>query len=94
MLVYQLPLRFRDAGFTVWGVDVSQKQLHYLSQENNPVLMWMTSFQNLGQKDGISEPQLRKLSRIVANGDATVPTPITHDLKPDLGDIEDAGRAF
>ena len=76
---------FHDAGFTVWGVDVSQRTVDMVLQGKTRLAtpMLMTLFHSRELKGGISRLQQRKQYHIVMCL-VTVPTPITHDLKPDL----------
>ena len=85
---------FHDAGFNVWGVDVSQKTVDTIIQGKNPT--------GDPDVDGIiPKPNTKNwnittsASEAVPNCDVilvTVPTPITEDLKPDLSYVETAGR--
>ncbi|MGB2038450.1 MAG: nucleotide sugar dehydrogenase [Candidatus Poseidoniaceae archaeon] len=85
---------FQDAGFEVWGVDVSQRTVDMVLKGENPT----------GDPD-VDDimPQLgterwhitTSAAEAVPHCDVilvTVPTPITHDLKPDLSYVEAAGR--
>ena len=85
---------FHDAGFTVWGVDVSQRTVDMILQGKNPT----------GDSDVdkiIPQPKTDRwnitssAAEAVPNCDVvlvTVPTPITNDLKPDLSFVEAAGK--
>ena len=85
---------FHDAGFTVWGVDVSQRTVDMILQGKNPT----------GDSDVdkiIPQPKTDRwnitssAAEAVPNCDVvlvTVPTPITSDLKPDLSFVEAAGK--
>ena len=85
---------FHDAGFTVWGVDVSQRTVDMILQGKNPT----------GDSDVdkiIPRPKTDRwnitssAAEAVPNCDVvlvTVPTPITSDLKPDLSFVEAAGK--
>ena len=85
---------FRDAGFTVWGVDVSQKTVDTIRAGKNPT--GDPDVDDLVPKPGAERWHISTSTAMaVQNCDivlVTVPTPITHDLKPDLSYIEDAGR--
>ncbi|MDE0574916.1 MAG: nucleotide sugar dehydrogenase [Candidatus Poseidoniales archaeon] len=86
---------FRDAGFNVWGVDVSERIVNALYEGRNP----------LGDPDlddMIPAPGSERwnITRNTAEATAacdvlivTVPTPVSDDLKPDLSYVESAGRA-
>ena len=85
---------FHDAGFTVWGVDVSKRTVDMILQGKNPT----------GDSDVdeiVPQPDSKRwyittsAAQAVPHCDVilvTVPTPITHDLKPDLSYVEAAGR--
>jgi len=86
---------FLDAGFTVWGVDISERTIEMVRQGKNP-----TGDPDLN--DIIPTPGVDKwyittnTAEAVPNCDVvlvTVPTPITEELKPDLSYVEMAGRA-
>ena len=86
---------FRDAGFNVWGVDLSERIVDALHEGRNP----------LGDPDlddMIPAPGSERwhITRSTAEATAecdvlivTVPTPVSPDLKPDLSYVESAGRA-
>ncbi len=86
---------FRDAGFNVWGVDLSDRIINALHEGRNP----------LGDPDlddMIPAPDSDRwtITRSTAEATAacdvlivTVPTPVSDDLKPDLTYVESAGRA-
>lgn len=86
---------FYDAGFTVWGVDVSERTVSMIKKGENPT----------GDPDvtGIIPAPGSKNWNItgstkeaVSNCDVvlvTVPTPVTKDLKPDLSYVKSAGKA-
>ena len=85
---------FHDAGFTVWGVDVSQRTVDMVLQGKNPT-------GDPDVDDIVPQPGAQRwhittsAAEAVPNCDVvlvTVPTPITHDLKPDLSYVEAAGR--
>ena len=86
---------FRDAGFNVWGVDLSERIVNALHQGKNP----------LGDPDlddMIPDPNSERWHITQSTSEATiecdvlivtVPTPVSLDLKPDLSFVESAGRA-
>ena len=86
---------FRDAGFNVWGVDLSERIVSSLHDGRNP----------LGDPDlddMIPAPDSDRwtITRSTAEATAacdvlivTVPTPVSEDLKPELSYVESAGRA-
>ena len=86
---------FRDAGFNVWGVDLSEHIVNSLMEGVNP----------LGDPDLddiIPKPGSERWHITSSTSDATdhcdvliitVPTPVSEDLKPDLSYVESAGRA-
>ena len=85
---------FHDAGFTVWGVDVSQRTVDMVLQGKNPT-------GDPDVDDIVPEPGAERWHITTSAAEAvphcdvvlvTVPTPITHDLKPDLSYVEAAGR--
>jgi len=84
---------FLDAGFNVWGVDVSQRVVDTILRGENP-----TGDPEIN--DIIPTPNTKKwnittdTSTAVENCDiliVTVPTPVTSDLKPDLKYVISAG---
>ena len=87
---------FRDAGFNVGGVDLSDRIVDSLHSGQNP----------LGDpdlNDMIPEPGSDRWNITKSTKDATencdvlivtVPTPVSPDLKPDLTYVESAGRAI
>jgi len=86
---------FHDAGFTVWGVDVSQRTVDMVKAGENPT-------GDPDVDDIIPAPGTERWSITTSTAEAvphcdvvlvTVPTPITPDLKPDLSYVEAAGRA-
>ena len=85
---------FHDAGFTVWGADVSQKTVDAIRAGKNPT--GDPDVDDLVPKPGTERWHISTSTAEAAqNCDivlVTVPTPITHDLKPDLSYIEGAGR--
>ena len=85
---------FHDAGFTVWGVDVSERSVNMILNGQNPT--GDPDVNDIVPKPGTSRWHITtSASEAVPNCDVvlvTVPTPITHDLKPDLSYVEKAGR--
>ena len=85
---------FHDAGFTVWGVDVSQKTVDTIREGKNPT-------GDPDVDDIVPQPGTERWHITTSAVEAvphcdvilvTVPTPITEDLKPDLSYVESAGR--
>ena len=85
---------FHDAGFEVWGVDVSQRTIDMVKDGKNPT-------GDPDVDDIIPAPGTERwhitnsAAEAVPHCDVvlvTVPTPITHDLKPDLSYVAGAGR--
>ena len=85
---------FHDAGFTVWGVDVSKRTVDMVLQGKNPT-------GDPDVDDIVPQPDSKRWYITTSAAEAvphcdvilvTVPTPITHDLKPDLSYVEAAGR--
>ena len=85
---------FHDAGFTVWGVDISRATVEKIQQGVNPT-------GDPDVNDIIPQPGADRWNITTSAAEAvphcdvvlvTVPTPITHDLKPDLSFIEAAGQ--
>jgi nucleotide sugar dehydrogenase len=85
---------FHDAGFTVWGVDVSKRTVDMVLQGKNPT--GDPDVDDIVPKPGTERWHITtSAAEAVPNCDVvlvTVPTPITHDLKPDLSYVEGAGR--
>ena len=86
---------FHDAGFNVWGVDVSQRTVDMVRAGENPT-------GDPDVDDIVPAPGTERWNITTSTAEAvphcdvvlvTVPTPITHDLKPDLSYVEAAGRA-
>ena len=86
---------FHDAGFNVWGVDVSQRTVDMVMAGKNPT-------GDPDVDDIVPAPGTENWHITTSTAEAvphcdvvlvTVPTPITHDLKPDLSYVEAAGRA-
>ena len=85
---------FHDAGFNVWGVDVSQRTVDMVKAGKNPT-------GDPDVDDIVPAPGTERWHITTSSAEAvphcdvvlvTVPTPITHDLKPDLSYVEGAGR--
>ena len=85
---------FHDAGFEIWGVDVSKRTVDMVLQGKNPT-------GDPDVDDIVPQPGIERWHITTSAAEAvphcdvvlvTVPTPITHDLKPDLSFVEAAGR--
>ena len=85
---------FHDAGFNVWGVDVSQRTVDMVIAGKNPT-------GDPDVDDIVPVPGTERWNITTSAAEAvphcdvvlvTVPTPITHDLKPDLSYVAGAGR--
>jgi len=85
---------FHDAGFKVWGVDISQRTVDMVLQGLNPT--GDPDVNEIMPKPGTERWNITTSSaEAVPQCDVilvTVPTPITQDLKPDLSYVESAGR--
>ena len=85
---------FHDAGFEVWGVDVSKRTVDMVLKGENPT--GDPDVDDIVPKPGTKRWHITtSAAEAVPNCDVvlvTVPTPITHDLKPDLSYVEAAGR--
>ncbi len=85
---------FHDAGFNVWGVDVSERTVNLVKQGKNPT--GDPDVDDIVPKPGAARWNITtSTAEAVPNCDVvlvTVPTPITKDLKPDLSYVEAAGR--
>ncbi len=85
---------FNDAGFNVWGVDVSQRTVDMINAGENPT--GDPDVDNIVPAPGTERWNITTSSaEAVPHCDVvlvTVPTPITHDLKPDLSYVAGAGR--
>ena len=85
---------FHDAGFNVWGVDVSQRTVDMVRAGENPT--GDPDVDDIVPGPGTDRWHITTSSKeAVPHCDAilvTVPTPITHDLKPDLSYVAGAGR--
>ena len=86
---------FHDAGFEVWGVDISQRTIDTILRGENPT-------GDPDVNDIIPAPGSKgwnittSTKEAVRNCDVlivTVPTPVTADLKPDLTYVRNAGRS-
>jgi len=86
---------FHDAGFTVWGVDISQRTVDMVKRGENPT-------GDPDVNDIIPAPGTERWNITTSTAEAvphcdvvlvTVPTPVTEDLKPDLTYVQKAGRA-
>ena len=86
---------FHDAGFEVWGVDISQRTIDTILRGENPT-------GDPDVNDIIPAPGSKgwnittSTEEAVRNCDVlivTVPTPVTTDLKPDLSYVRNAGRS-
>ena len=85
---------FHDAGFEVWGVDVSRRTVDMVLQGKNPT-------GDPDVDDIVPQPGSERWNITTFAAEAvphcdvvlvTVPTPITEDLKPDLSYVESAGE--
>ena len=86
---------FHDAGFEVWGVDISERTVNMVRAGQNPT-------GDPDVDDIVPAPGAPRWNITTSTSEAvphcdvvlvTVPTPVTHDLKPDLTFVEAAGRA-
>ena len=86
---------FHDAGFEIWGVDVSQRTVDMVKAGKNPT-------GDPDVNDIIPAPGTERWNITTSTSEAvphcdvilvTVPTPVTEDLKPDLTYVQKAGRA-
>ena len=86
---------FHDAGFEVWGVDISQRTVDMVNRGENPT-------GDPDVDDIIPTPGSERWNITTSTSEAvphcdvvlvTVPTPVTEDLKPDLSYVQKAGRA-
>jgi len=86
---------FYDAGFTIWGVDVSERTVSKIHQQENPT--GDPEVEGLiPSKDDPRWNITMYTEEAVQHCDVvliTVPTPITKDLKPDLSYVRKAGCA-
>jgi len=85
---------FHDAGFEVWGVDVSQRTVDMVLKGENPT--GDPDVDDIVPAPGTERWNItNSAAEAVPHCDVilvTVPTPITHDLKPDLSYVAGAGR--
>ena len=85
---------FHDAGFEVWGVDVSQRTVDMVLKGENPT--GDPDVDDIVPAPGTERWHItNSAAEAVPHCDVvlvTVPTPITHDLKPDLSYVAGAGR--
>ena len=86
---------FHSAGFEVWGVDISEHTVATIKEGRNPtgdpdideiVPPANTPGWNITTDTAEAVPKCDVIL-------VTVPTPVTHDLKPDLSYVKSAGRA-
>ena len=86
---------FRDAGFNVWGVDLSERIVNTLHEGKNP--LGDPDLDDMIPAPGSDRWHItRSTAEATAECDVlivTVPTPVSPDLKPDLSYVESAGRA-
>ena len=86
---------FHDAGFEVWGVDISQRTIDMINRGENPT--GDPDVDDIIPAPGSERWNITTSTRqAVPNCDVvlvTVPTPVTEDLKPDLSYVQRAGRA-
>jgi len=84
---------FHDAGFEVWGVDISPRTVEMIKDGKNP-----TGDPDIS--DILPKPNAERWNITTSTSEATphcdvilvtVPTPVTHDLKPDLSYVLSAG---
>ena len=89
---------FRDAGFNVWGVDLSERIVNALHEGKNlsedPDLddMIPTQDATVGTSHEVPQEATAECDVLIV----TVPTPVSPDLKPDLSYVESArdGRSL
>ena len=87
---------FHDAGFNVWGVDISERTVSMVKRGENP-----TGDPDVDDIIPGSDAErwhiTTSTSEAVPHCDVilvTVPTPVTDDLKPDLTYVKTAGRTI
>ena len=87
---------FHDAGFNVWGVDISERTVSMVKRGENP-----TGDPDVDDiipgSDAVRWHITTSTSEAVPHCDVilvTVPTPVTDDLKPDLTYVKTAGRTI
>jgi nucleotide sugar dehydrogenase len=85
---------FLDAGFSVWGVDISERTVEMVKRGENPT--GDPDLDNIIPQPGTDNWNITaNTAEAVPNCDVilvTVPTPVTIDLKPDLSFVASAGR--
>ncbi len=85
---------FLDAGFTVWGVDVSQYVVDTINKGENPT--GDPEINNIIPKPGTKNWNITTDTNIAVEKCeiliVTVPTPVTSNLKPDLKYVINAGE--
>ncbi len=84
---------FHDAGFNVWGVDISTETVEKIKQGKNPtgdpdINDIIPSHESERWNVTTSTEEAGAICDIIL---ITVPTPVTDDLKPDLSYVRDAG---
>lgn len=84
---------FHDAGFNVWGVDISIETVEKIKQGKNPtgdpdINDIIPSHENERWNITTSTEEASAICDIIL---ITVPTPVTNDLKPDLSYVRGAG---
>ena len=86
---------FHDAGFDVWGVDISERTVRMVLNGENPT-------GDPDVNDLVPDPNSSRWNITTSASEAvphcdvvlvTVPTPVTEDLKPDLTYVIGAGRS-
>ena len=86
---------FHDAGFNVWGVDISERTVRMVLNGENPT--GDPDIDEIIPSPGTLKWNITtEIESAVPHCDVilvTVPTPITHDLKPDLSYVKQAGRS-
>ena len=87
---------FHDAGFNVWGVDISQRSVDMIRRGENPtgdpdVNDIIPDSNTTGWHITTSTLEAVPHCDVIL---VTVPTPVTHDLKPDLSYVRTAGRTI
>ena len=87
---------FHDAGFTIWGVDISHRSVDMINRGEYPT--GDPDLNGIIPNSGTERWNITtSTENAVPNCDVvlvTVPTPVTDDLKPDLSYIQNAGRAI
>jgi nucleotide sugar dehydrogenase len=86
---------FYEAGYNVWGADLSEHIVNSLLEGSNP--LGDPNLDQLIPKAGSERWNITQNTGIVTKACdiliVTVPTPVSEDLKPDLSFVENAGRA-